>query len=144
MIMKFSSRTLFVYSLSTAFVCFPALVLAAPGADQSGLIPCGNTANTNGAGVTSPCTFEDLIILAKNVIEFLIFKIAAPLAALMFAYAGYLMLTNNGNEGKVTQARSIFLYVFIGLIVAMAAWLTVSAILDFFDVPSAYRLFMTT
>jgi hypothetical protein len=71
-------------------------------------------------------------VLAQIVINFLIFKIAAPIAAVMFAYAGFLWLTNAGNESKITQAREVFWMVFWGLVIALAAWLTVNMIVTFF------------
>lgn len=98
----------------------------------SGLIPCGNVV-ANGMVVESErCTFDDLIILAQIVINFLIFRIAAPIAAVMFAYAGFLWLTNAGNESKITQAREVFWMVFWGLVIALAAWLTINMIVTFF------------
>ena len=99
-------------------------------AAASGLIPCGNT--VSGGVVTDPCTYNDLVTLAQNVINFLIFKIAAPLGAVMFAYAGYTYITNGGNEGKITEAHTMFLAVFWGLVVALAAWLLVNFVLEFF------------
>jgi hypothetical protein len=120
-----------------------ALAQTAPaGKDLSGLVPCGNTVDAASHKVSkaNECGFDDLIVLAQNIINYLIFYIAAPIAALMFAYAGFLMLTNNGNESKVTQAKHIFGYVFAGLVVALAAWLLVNFILDFFGIAGAYRL----
>lgn len=99
-------------------------------AAPSGLVPCGNTA---AAGVTTdPCAYADLVTLVTTVINFLIFKIAAPLGAIMFAYAGFLYLTNGGNESKIKQAHDVFLFVFWGLVVALAAWLLVNFVLEFF------------
>lgn len=99
---------------------------------SSGLIPCGNVETAGAVPVAERCDFDDMIQLAQNVIEFLIFRIAAPLAAVMFAYAGFLYLTNGGNESKVKQAHDIFWSVFIGLVVALAAWLVVNFVLEFF------------
>ena len=99
---------------------------------QSNLIPCGLKQDPLTKKVLDPCEFKHVIELAKNIINFLIFRIASPLAAIMFAYAGFLYITNNGNEGKVKQAHDIFLYVFWGFVVALGAWLTVSMILSFF------------
>jgi len=93
---------------------FPLTSMAA------GLIPCD-----------VGCGYNDLIILAQNVIEFLIFRIAAPLGAVMFAYAGFLYVTNRGNEGQVSEAHQIFWYVFWGLVVCLAAWLIVNFIVRF-------------
>lgn len=114
-----------IFFLSLGFV-FAPLVFA----EDSGLIPCGN--DVKNGKVTDPCGYDDLVTLAKNVIDFLIFKIAAPLGAVMFAYAGFLYLTNGGNESKIKEAHTIFLYVFWGLVVALAAWLIVNFVLTFF------------
>lgn len=88
--------------------------------NAQGLIPCD-----------TDCDYDDLVQLAQNVIEFLIFRIAAPLGAVMFAYAGFLYVTNRGNEGQVAEAHQIFLYVFWGLVVCLAAWLIVNFIVSF-------------
>lgn len=99
-------------------------------AAASGLIPCGN--DVQEGIVQDQCTFNDLVTLAQNVINYLIFKIAAPLGAVMFAYAGYTYITNGGNESKIQEAHTIFLSVFWGLVVALAAWLLVNFVLEFF------------
>lgn len=83
------------------------------------LVPC------NGAD----CDFNDFIDLINNVINFLMFKFAVPLAAVSFAVAGVMILTAGGNTGQVEKAKEIFWNVLIGLIVALAAWLVVNAIL---------------
>lgn len=111
----------------TALIAVPLIGFAQGPA--STIIPCG--LNSSNGVVTDPCTFNHLITLAQNVINFLIFRIAAPLGAIMFAYAGFLYVTNRGNEGQVTQAHEIFLYVFWGLVIALAAWLLVNFILVF-------------
>lgn len=97
----------------------------------SDIVPCGLYQDAQ-KKTTDECTFDYLVTLAQKVIDFLIFKIASPLAAVMFAYAGFLYVTNAGNEGKVKEAHEIFLYVFWGFVVCLAAWLTVNMILTFF------------
>lgn len=97
---------------------------------NGGLVPCGNQQANN--MVTDPCTWEKLIEGVQIFINFLIFKVAAPLAAVMFIYAGFLYVTNRGDEGQVKKAHEIFWAVFIGLVAALAAWLMVSFILRFF------------
>lgn len=47
----------------------------------------------------------------------------------MFAYAGFLFLTNNGNPQKVTAAWAIFRRTIYGIIAILAAWLIVNAIM---------------
>lgn len=84
-------------------------------------------------GQFSPdCQFSDLITLAQDVINFLLYAIAAPIAAVMFAYAGWLYLSARGNPGQITEAHGIFGNVLTGFVVALAAWLIVSFVLSFF------------
>lgn len=102
--------------LSVLFIVLvPMYVFAA-------IVPCG------GSGQQA-CNFGFFITLIKNVINFLIFKLAVPLAAISFAVAGVMILTAGDNTGQVEKAKEIFWNVVIGLIVALSAWLIVIAIL---------------
>ena len=131
--MKFFTRIAATILFALMIVALMPSIGFAQGKTPSGLIPCGNGAVVGGmVAENERCTFDDLIILAQNVINFLIFRIAAPIAAVMFAYAGFLWLTNGGNESRITEARSVFWMVFWGLVIALAAWLTVNMIVTFF------------
>lgn len=68
------------------------------------------------------CDFDNLIVLAGNIVNFLLFDLAMPLAAISFAYAGFLLLTQGGNEANLSKAKTIFWYVLLGLVVAFGAW----------------------
>ncbi len=138
-------KTIFGRFVSSLAIGLMLLVAPMPvmAAAPSTIIPCGFDLNGDKiikdaappATQASPheeCYFNDVVALAQNVINFLIFNIAAPLGAVMFAYAGYLYVTNAGNEGQVKQAHDIFLNVFWGLIVALGAWVTVNFVLEFF------------
>ncbi len=74
------------------------------------------------------CGWDDLVQLAKNSINFLIW-IAIPISALMFAWAGFLYISAGGSQDKIKQAHSLFLNVGIGLVIVLGAWLIVSLIL---------------
>lgn len=78
---------------------------------------------------TNPCDFTDLILQIQKVITFLLIDIAIPMAAIAFAYAGFLFMTSGGNSGQVERAKGIFKKVLIGFIIALAAWLIVKAIM---------------
>lgn len=73
------------------------------------------------------CDFDTLIDLVQSIINFLLI-IAAPLAAILFAYAGWLYLSAGGSPEKVKKAHGIFVTVFWGLVIALAAWLVVTTI----------------
>ncbi len=85
------------------------------------IIPCGNTGGT-------ACTFADLFKLVANIIDFLLFSLAVPLAAIALAWAGTLMVMYGNNEGERKKAKSIIWTAVIGLALALAAWLIVNTI----------------
>lgn len=97
---------------------------------SGGLVPCSGTDN-------DPCTFNKLMTLINKVISFLIFTLALPLAAIAFAYAGFLFLTSGGNTENRSKAKGIFTTVFLGLIAAMAAWLIMYTIISSLGVPTS-------
>lgn len=76
----------------------------------------------------SGCGFNEAIKLINNVINFLLFVIATPLAALAIAYAGFLYLTAGGNAENVSKAKTILKNVVFGYVIALAAWLIVNTI----------------
>ena len=86
------------------------------------LVPCNNTLN--------PCNFDAFMTLINNVIHFLLFYMAVPIAAIMFFYAGFLMVTSGGSSESKTRAKSIFSNAVIGLVLAAGAWLIVKTILS--------------
>jgi len=74
--------------------------------------------------------FNELLKLINNVITFVLFSLALPIAAIMFAYAGFLMITAGGSSEKVGQAKRIFTNVALGFIIAVIAYLIIAAILS--------------
>jgi hypothetical protein len=75
------------------------------------------------------CNWNTLMALVNKVVNFILFSLALPIAAIMFAYAGFELLTAGGDVAKMTKAKKIFLNVALGLIIAAAAWLIVHTIL---------------
>ncbi|MFZ2150212.1 MAG: hypothetical protein WAV15_03570 [Minisyncoccia bacterium] len=87
-----------------------------------------------GAGLVPDCSpkcgWKDLMFLVNGVINFLLFKMAVPIAAIMFAFAGFKMLTAGGEAASArTKAKEIFINTLFGLIIAIAAWLIISTLL---------------
>src|SRR3989344_8543030 len=79
--------------------------------------PCGQDV------ATDKCGWNQLLGLVNNVITFALVYMTVPIAAIMFAYAGFLMITA-GEEaaGAKTKAKDIFLNTVVGLVLALAAW----------------------
>jgi hypothetical protein len=123
----------------------PVIKGAGVGPAADGLVPCGTQLIDPAAkgadyiSVAEGCQFEHFIALAKNVMNFLLFTIAVPIAAISFAWAGWLYLSAAGNESKVGEAHRIFGYVVLGLCVALAAWLIVNAIVVGLGVGGQYN-----
>jgi len=120
----FGKNTAIAWWVGIFLLAIPLIGFAA------GLVPCG------GPAPEPKCDFNQLILLAQKVINFMIFDLAAPLAAVAFAIAGIMMLTARDNEQQVTKAKQIFWYVFIGFIIALSAWLIVKLIVNTLVDPS--------
>ncbi|MEX0924836.1 MAG: pilin [Candidatus Paceibacterota bacterium] len=91
----------------------------------SGLVPCG--CDTNGDDIVNGderCDFSDIMTLIQNIITWIIL-FTIPVAALMFSYAGFLLISAQGDEGKIRQGKQIFGYVLTGFVFVLAAWLIV-------------------
>lgn len=94
--------------------------------NTTGLIPCDGSAN-------SPCDFNALMSLVNNVIGFVLFYLAMPISAIMFAYAGFLMVTAGESASEArTKAKGIFLDALFGLIIALSCWVIIHSILEIF------------
>ncbi len=75
------------------------------------------------------CTLCHLWHLASNIINFISFNLAIPIATLLFITAGIIFLTSGGSEQKVGLARSIFINTVIGLLIIFCSWLLIDTLL---------------
>ncbi len=57
-----------------------------------------------------------------------VMKIGVPLVAIMFIYTGYLFVTAQGNEKKLEEAKRALVYVFIGAVILLGAYVIAQAI----------------
>lgn len=95
------------------------VISALPLAVSAQIVPC------NGPD----CSWSSLIELAKRILDFMI-TISIIIAALMFAYAGWLFFSDSGNSSNVQQGKKVFGAVVIGLVIVLTAWLVVNTIID--------------
>jgi hypothetical protein len=91
-------------------------------AQSSGLVPCDNS-------TANPCGFTQLLTLVNNVIHFILYDMVIPIAAILFAYAGFELVTSGGSTEKRGTAKKVFTNVVIGLVIAMACWLIVELLI---------------
>ncbi|MES3032097.1 MAG: pilin [Patescibacteria group bacterium] len=97
--------------------------------DGKGLVPCDNTPDDKGV-IAKPCDFNAFMKLINTVIHFVLFSLAIPIAAIMFFYAGFLMVTSGGSAEAKSKAKNIFSNAVYGLVIAAGAWLIIRTILS--------------
>ena len=95
-----------------------ALLVPLLASAQGGIVPCTNN-----------CGFEELITLIQRVIDFIIVT-GTSVAALLFAWAGWLYMSARGDTGQIGKAHNVFTTVFWGYVIILSAWLVVRTILD--------------
>lgn len=93
------------------------------GGGTNGIVACGGAAD---------CNFNTLIQTINNVVNFLIFIVGFPIAAIIFAWAGITMITSGGNTSKRDKAKEMAFDVIVGLILALLSWVIIWTILKVF------------
>jgi len=109
---KFAKILIFIF-----VIIIPVITFA------GGLVPCGGTDEP-------ACDFTQFMNLINRVIKFILFDLAMPIAAIMFAWAGILLVTAGGSTERVGKAKRIFTNVAVGFIIAVLAWLIIRTILS--------------
>jgi hypothetical protein len=82
-------------------------------------VPCGETGN--------PCKFCHLFVLFNNIINFILFCLVPPVAALMMVMGGGYVLIAGENLSNVEKGKSIIKAVVIGLLIVFGAWIIINA-----------------
>ncbi len=94
-----------------------------PSTGGGGLVPCDNSSG-------NLCDFNALMKLVNTVIKFILYDMVIPIAAIMFVYAGFELVTSGGSTEKRGIAKKVFTNAVIGLIIAVAAFLIIRTILS--------------
>lgn len=135
---------LIIPSISTAARppgCTPTVYTAEQEAQlEKGLTQCGRrTMECTKDGITSvvadtedACNFNELMHLINNIISFILFGLAIPIAGIMFAYAGFTLLTSGGSSSAKTKAKEIFFSAGVGLVISFMAYIIVVFVLKTF------------
>jgi hypothetical protein len=116
-----------------AVVVLPVIALAQTQEPTGGIVPlCA----MQGHG---PCTLNDLLFFASEIFNYLVW-LAVALSTLSFAIAGFYYITAGGDEGKLKKAHEIFYYAFIGMVLALGAYVIVNTVLKILGVRPEYQL----
>ena len=98
----------------------PLLVSAEEG---GGLLPCGpGTAKEN-------CDLCDIFVLIDRILKFVMGTLIPPIATVMFLIGGIWFYFSGASEENKRRARAIITSAVIGIVVILAAWIIVNAIL---------------
>lgn len=117
-------KKLFSILLITCYLLF----ITASVANAVPLVPCGGEGN--------PCKVCHFFVLAKNIFDFLVEKIALPIAVVVFIYGGIMLLTSGGSEDKITKGRKALWQAVWGMLIAFAAWIIVDTIIKWLVDPN--------
>ncbi len=108
------------------FLAFPIGVSAGP--LDNPIVPACDRVGQDGVGFSGACQLCDLVKLANNITHFAV-AFSVIVAALMFAYAGFLYVTASSKPDNIKTAHGIFVKVFVGLVLILVAWLVVDVIM---------------
>ncbi len=76
-----------------------------------------------------PASFAMFIDVINRIILFSLTIGIVFVAPIMIAYAGFLMVVNPFNSGGIQKAKDIMLHTIVGIVIALAGWLIVAALM---------------
>jgi hypothetical protein len=91
--------------------------------NAQGLVHCGGEGQ-------DPCTLCDFFVLIDNIIDFVLLRLAPPIALLMLIIGGGMFMLAAGDPQKVTTGRKIITSVLIGLVIIYGSYFFVGLILQ--------------
>lgn len=122
------------FSLQLAVVPVVLAQSPAPRLDYSGFVKCDGVVKPGEAYRTQECNFAALIETIIKAINWM-FYISIPVAAVLFAYGGFLYMT--GKSGNIETAKKMFVAVAVGFIIMITAWIGVRQFVEWFVEPSS-------
>ena len=91
-----------------------------PGQVQAQLVPCG-------PGTAKPdCELCDFFVLFQNIVNFVLFKIVPPLAALFLVIGGVMFFFAGASPSTLQTAKKLMTSVMFGLLIIYGAWVFVN------------------
>lgn len=93
------------------------------GPTEVGIVPCGY-------GNLPSCNLCHFYNLAKNGIDFMLFRFLVPLAVIALLIGGIYLLASRGNPQMLETGKNAITNTVLGIIIAFAAWLVIATILN--------------
>ena|SRR5690606_23635260 len=113
--MKRNTQNCLIIFAIFLFLVLPSLSLAQGG---SPLVPCIND-----------CGYEALGQMANNIVNFIVFVLAVPIATVAILVSGVMLVVYSSNSSKRSEALGILKTAGIGLILVLAGYLIIQAII---------------
>lgn len=82
---------------------------------------------STGATLNNPANVPDIQTFIANVLKAVV-EISLPILTLFIVYSGFLFVTARGNAEKIKHARENFMYVILGAILILGAWVLATLI----------------
>ncbi len=114
-----------------ALISLVIFVLAFADTAQAAIVHCGRLADdpeTKDIKENQSCTVCDILVLGENIIDFGL-KTAVPVAAILFLWAGFLILLSGARPSWISKGKDVFRYTTIGLFIMFGSWLVANTIL---------------
>ena len=112
-----------------ALATLPALLASVPLAAHAAGIPFFGPIIPASAA-TCAGGFGLILTVVNNVISLLITLAIVFVAPLSIGYAGFLMVVNPTSAGDIQKGKSIIVNTVVGIVIALAAWLIVGAVMN--------------
>ncbi len=80
----------------------------------------GGGTNTDGGGFSNPLAYNTIWDFLQALLKAVVL-IVFPLIVLMLVYTGFLFVTAQGNDAKLTTARKTFFYTLLGGLIVLGA-----------------------
>ncbi|MGI9118168.1 MAG: hypothetical protein ACR2IQ_01295 [Minisyncoccia bacterium] len=83
-------------------------------------------------GYQNPCTFEHVMILLRQVLNFFIYKLVTPIFVIMLMWQGIKMITSSISGAKpvtLTELKKSIQTILVGYLWVLGAWLIVKTII---------------
>lgn len=94
----------------------------------SGLVPCGGYVFDayGNAWREHKCQLCHLFVMLDAIIDFALFRVLPPIAALMLVFGGVIFFATAENPQTVEKAKKLLISVGLGLVVIYGAWVIIT------------------
>ncbi len=137
--MNIPNQKKFASILSLVFLGMPIVMSGAAIPNVLG-IPCGVS---GGGAADTPCEFKHLILLADNIIKFLLFAVTIPLTVLCFMWVGANLIFKQDKEGEWTKATEGFYSIAQGFLIILGTYVVLSYVIySFLNTEKEFFVFL--